>query len=121
VKRIPVINQCTGLWADQPVCFGVKVSDEAERSLLVKLKTECGYQFTSKLESMFTDIKTSRDTMMEFRNRAEAGNGLGPQEDIEISVQVNLWWSVNHCAAGDFVFVSLPLSRLSKSVQASHH
>ena len=28
-----------------------------------KLKTECGYQFTSKLESMFTDIKTSRDTM----------------------------------------------------------
>lgn len=29
----------------------------AERSLLVKLKTECGYQFTSKLESMFTDIK----------------------------------------------------------------
>ncbi len=31
-----------------------------ERNLLVKLKTECGYQFTSKLESMFTDIKTSR-------------------------------------------------------------
>jgi hypothetical protein len=41
----------------------MQVSDEAERSLLVKLKTECGYQFTSKLESMFTDIKTSRDTM----------------------------------------------------------
>ena len=39
------------------------MSDEAERGLLVKLKTECGYQFTSKLESMFTDIKTSRDTM----------------------------------------------------------
>lgn len=37
-----------------------QVSDDAERSLLVKLKTECGYQFTSKLESMFTDIKTSR-------------------------------------------------------------
>jgi cullin 3 len=39
---------------------GRSVSDDAERSLLVKLKTECGYQFTSKLESMFTDIKTSR-------------------------------------------------------------
>jgi hypothetical protein len=36
------------------------ISDDAERSLLSKLKTECGYQFTSKLESMFTDIKTSR-------------------------------------------------------------
>ncbi len=39
---------------------GRTVSDDAERNLLVKLKTECGYQFTSKLESMFTDIKTSR-------------------------------------------------------------
>ncbi|KAI8009664.1 Cullin-3A [Camellia lanceoleosa] len=35
------------------------VSDNADRSLIVKLKTECGYQFTSKLEGMFTDMKTS--------------------------------------------------------------
>jgi hypothetical protein len=63
-----------------------QVSDDAERSLLVKLKTECGYQFTSKLESMFTDIKTSRDTMAEFRAR-RAASGL-PDADIELSVQV---------------------------------
>ncbi|KAK9837407.1 hypothetical protein WJX81_000098 [Elliptochloris bilobata] len=62
------------------------VSDDAERSLLVKLKTECGYQFTSKLESMFTDIKTSRDTMADFRAR-RAASGL-PEPDIELSVQV---------------------------------
>jgi hypothetical protein len=31
-----------------------------ERNMLLKLKTECGYQFTSKLESMFNDIKISR-------------------------------------------------------------
>lgn len=42
---------------------GRTTSDDAERTMLIKLKTECGYQFTSKLESMFTDIKTSRDTM----------------------------------------------------------
>ncbi|KAI8012691.1 Cullin-3A [Camellia lanceoleosa] len=44
------------------------VSDDAERSLIVKLKTECGYQFTSKLEGMFTDMKTSQDqdTMQGF-------------------------------------------------------
>jgi hypothetical protein len=35
--------------------------------MLIKLKTECGYQFTSKLESMFTDIKTSRDVMADFK------------------------------------------------------
>lgn len=45
---------------------GKTVSDDAERSLIVKLKTECGYQFTSKLEGMFTDMKTSRDTMQGF-------------------------------------------------------
>ncbi|CAM6121875.1 unnamed protein product [Calypogeia fissa] len=45
---------------------GRTVSDDAERSLIVKLKTECGYQFTSKLEGMFTDMKTSRDTMHGF-------------------------------------------------------
>lgn len=32
----------------------------AEQLLLTKLKTECGYQFTSKLETMFGDIKLSR-------------------------------------------------------------
>lgn len=45
---------------------GKTVSDDAERSLIVKLKTECGYQFTSKLEGMFTDMKTSQDTMHGF-------------------------------------------------------
>ncbi|GER49512.1 cullin family protein [Striga asiatica] len=45
---------------------GKTVSDDAERSLIVKLKTECGYQFTSKLEGMFTDMKTSQDTMQDF-------------------------------------------------------
>ncbi|KAK8552854.1 hypothetical protein V6N12_041428 [Hibiscus sabdariffa] len=37
-----------------------------EISLMVKLKTECGYQFISKLEGMFTDMKTSQDTMQGF-------------------------------------------------------
>ncbi|KAL6960751.1 Cullin-3A [Sarracenia purpurea var. burkii] len=45
---------------------GKTISDDAERSLIVKLKTECGYQFTSKLEGMFTDMKTSHDTMHGF-------------------------------------------------------
>lgn len=60
-------------------------SDDAERSLLVKLKTECGYQFTSKLESMFTDIKTSRDVMAEFR--AHLGS-KGVSLDVDLGVQV---------------------------------
>lgn len=61
---------------------GRSTSDDAERTLLVKLKTECGYQFTSKLESMFTDIKTSRDMMHDFREQA------GGQLPIDLAVQV---------------------------------
>ncbi|WJX88059.1 Cullin-3A [Trifolium repens] len=55
---------------------GKTVSDDAERSLIVKLKTECGYQFTSKLEGMFTDMKTSQDTMQGFyASHPDLGDG----------------------------------------------
>lgn len=70
---------------------GRTVSDDAERSLLVKLKTECGYQFTSKLESMFTDIKTSRDSMQSFKQHcaeAPTTSSGAADADIELSVQV---------------------------------
>ncbi|EPS73946.1 hypothetical protein M569_00804, partial [Genlisea aurea] len=45
---------------------GKRVSDDAETSLIVKLRIECGYQFTSKFEGMFTDLETSMDTMQGF-------------------------------------------------------
>ncbi|CAI7835604.1 unnamed protein product [Closterium sp. NIES-53] len=51
---------------------GKTVSDDAERSFIVKLKTECGYQFTSKLEGMFLDMKTSQDTMRAFHCALQA-------------------------------------------------
>ena len=66
---------------------GLQTSDDAERSLLVKLKTECGYQFTSKLESMFTDIKTSRDTMLDYKSQETASTSSS--SDLDLSVQVS--------------------------------
>ncbi|XP_058772434.1 cullin-3A-like isoform X2 [Vicia villosa] len=55
---------------------GKTVSNDAERSFIVKLKTECGFQFSSKLEGMFTDMKTSLDTMQGFYARhPELGDG----------------------------------------------
>lgn len=47
--------------------LGKSLSDDSERSMIAKLKTECGYQFTSKLEGMFTDMKTSAETMEGFK------------------------------------------------------
>ena len=43
------------------------VSAEAERSMVAKLKAECGAQFTAKLEGMFRDCELSRDLMPSFR------------------------------------------------------
>lgn len=64
---------------------GRTVSDDAERSLIVKLKTECGYQFTSKLEGMFLDMKTSRDTMQGFNTTGLTGEANdGPTLSVQV-------------------------------------
>jgi cullin 3 len=65
--------------------LGRSVSDDAERSMISKLKAECGYQFTSKLEGMFTDMKLSIETMENFRNQIADTNVLG---GIELNVYV---------------------------------
>ena len=43
-------------------------SDDLEKSMISKLKTECGCQFTSKLEGMFKDISLSNSLNDEFKN-----------------------------------------------------
>jgi cullin 3 len=53
---------------------GRSVSDEAERSMISKLKSECGHQYTSKLEGMFQDMKQSEDLMKQYRNSAAASS-----------------------------------------------
>ncbi|XP_022750656.1 cullin-3B-like isoform X3 [Durio zibethinus] len=63
---------------------GKTVSDDAERSLIVKLKTECGNQFTSKLEGMFTDMKTSQDTMQGFHACHGSDIGDGPTLSVQV-------------------------------------
>lgn len=42
-------------------------SDDLEKSMITKLKTECGCQFTSKLEGMFKDISISNTLNDEFK------------------------------------------------------
>jgi hypothetical protein len=64
---------------------GRSMSDDAERSMIGKLKIECGYQYTSKLEGMFMDMKVSADTQEAFRN---AMGGSSKVDSIELSVHV---------------------------------
>lgn len=62
------------------------VSDDSEKNMISKLKTECGCQFTSKLEGMFKDMAISNSTMEEFKTYC---NGSGAYlDDVDLSVRV---------------------------------
>lgn len=64
---------------------GRATNDHIEHIMLSKLKAECGYQFTSKLEGMFADMKTSGDTMDTFRQHIES-QGIALAADISVQV-----------------------------------
>jgi cullin-4 len=49
--------------------LGKSGSTDAEKSMLSKLKAECGSQFTNKLEGMFKDIELSKDIVRSFSQR----------------------------------------------------
>jgi|Transcript_52290 cullin 3 len=66
-------------------------SDDAERSFITKLKTEYGYQFTSKLEGMFQDMKLSQEKNEMYKQHCAMAD---PKPPCEILVQVltTTWW-----------------------------
>ena len=47
--------------------MGRSASFDAERSMLTRLKNECGPSFTHNLESMFKDMDLAREEMMSYR------------------------------------------------------
>uniref|UniRef100_A0A8C6TQ37 Cullin 4A n=1 Tax=Neogobius melanostomus TaxID=47308 RepID=A0A8C6TQ37_9GOBI len=61
---------------------GKSASVDAEKSMLSKLKHECGAAFTSKLEGMFKDMELSKDIMIQFKqNQSDPSN-------IELTVNI---------------------------------
>ncbi|KDQ59266.1 hypothetical protein JAAARDRAFT_33992 [Jaapia argillacea MUCL 33604] len=77
--------------------LGRSVSDDAERGMLAKLKVECGFQFTQKLEGMFNDMKLSTDTMAAYRERL--AQTTPPPIDISVIVMTSTFWPMSHSAA----------------------
>ncbi|KAH9002894.1 Cullin-domain-containing protein [Lactarius hatsudake] len=70
------------------------VSDDAERGMLAKLKVECGFQFTVKLEGMFHDMKLSADTMQAYRDHVV--NSTAPEVDISVTVMTSTFWPMSY-------------------------
>ncbi|XP_041458343.1 cullin-1-like [Lytechinus variegatus] len=59
-------------------------SDDAEASMISKLKQACGFEYTSKLQRMFQDIGLSKDLNEQFKNHLASSEAL----DIDFSIQV---------------------------------
>ncbi|XP_049602680.1 cullin-3-B-like isoform X1 [Syngnathus scovelli] len=68
------------------------VSDDLEKSMISKLKTECGCQFTSKLEGMFRDMTISNATMDEFRRHIHVNSAALCGVDLTVRVLTTGYW-----------------------------
>jgi cullin 3 len=62
------------------------VSDDAEKNMISKLKTECGCQFTSKLEGMFKDMTVSNSTNDNFKEHVN--NSQIDLQGVDLTVRV---------------------------------
>ncbi|KAK3922428.1 Cullin-3 [Frankliniella fusca] len=68
------------------------VSDDSEKNMISKLKTECGCQFTSKLEGMFKDMTVSNTIMEEFKEHIVAVKTTLNGVDLSVRVLTTGFW-----------------------------
>ncbi|XP_052867959.1 cullin-1 isoform X1 [Anopheles cruzii] len=72
------------------LCHHMSASDDAEASMISKLKQACGFEYTSKLQRMFQDIGVSKDLNEQYRQHHEKlkdTRGTG-QNEIDFSILV---------------------------------
>ncbi|CAN4082018.1 unnamed protein product [Withania somnifera] len=72
--------------------LGKSASIDAEKSMISKLKTECGSQFTNKLEGMFKDIELSKEINESFRQSSQARNKLPTGIEMSVHVLTTGYW-----------------------------
>uniref|UniRef100_A0A8I3PS79 Cullin-4B n=1 Tax=Canis lupus familiaris TaxID=9615 RepID=A0A8I3PS79_CANLF len=70
---------------------GKSASVDAEKSMLSKLKHECGAAFTSKLEGMFKDMELSKDIMVQFKQYMQNQSDPG-SIDLTVNILTMGYW-----------------------------
>ncbi|CAK5269764.1 unnamed protein product [Mycena citricolor] len=100
---------------------GVSASDESEASMISKLKEACGFEYTNKLQRMFTDMSLSKDLTDQFKERMQQTHD---DNDINFSIMVlgTNFWPLNP-PAHEFVIPAeiLPTyDRFSRYYQMKH-
>jgi cullin 3 len=83
---------------------GTSESEHSEKSMISKLKTECGYQWTSKLEGMFKDVQLSKDLSTNFRTLHER--------------KLNFEFDVTVCTSGSWPAQAVPPCRVPTEATA---
>uniref|UniRef100_H2YFG3 Cullin family profile domain-containing protein n=1 Tax=Ciona savignyi TaxID=51511 RepID=H2YFG3_CIOSA len=64
---------------------------DMEEMMINRLKGVCGYDFTSKLHCMFTDVRLSTDLMQKY-HQSSGKDGESPQTSINVNVlQAGAW------------------------------
>jgi hypothetical protein len=71
--------------------MGRSASADAERSMLSKLETECGSNFTQNLSQMFKDIELGREEMMSYKEFL-TDLGSNPKVDLNVSILSSSAW-----------------------------
>jgi len=72
---------------------GKSASVDSEKSMLSKLKAECGAGFTSKLEGMFRDMELSKDINIAFKQHMDnMTNASDYKIDLTVSVLSMAYW-----------------------------
>ncbi|XP_042458265.1 cullin-1 [Zingiber officinale] len=72
--------------------FDKSANDDHERSILTKLKQQCGGQFTSKMEGMVTDLTLARENQSSFEEYLNTNSQANPGIDLTVTVLTTGFW-----------------------------
>uniref|UniRef100_A0A7N0UII2 Cullin-1 n=1 Tax=Kalanchoe fedtschenkoi TaxID=63787 RepID=A0A7N0UII2_KALFE len=72
--------------------FDKSANDDHERSILTKLKQQCGGQFTSKMEGMVTDLTLARENQTSFEDYINNNPDANPGIDLSVTVLTTGFW-----------------------------
>ncbi|XP_021820063.1 cullin-1 [Prunus avium] len=72
--------------------FDRSANEDHEKSILTKLKQQCGGQFTSKMEGMVTDLTLARDNQANFEEYLHNYPDVNPGMDLTVTVLTTGYW-----------------------------
>ncbi|KAJ3673348.1 hypothetical protein LUZ60_006722 [Juncus effusus] len=72
--------------------FDKSANDDHERSILTKLKQQCGGQFTSKMEGMVTDLTLARENQSSFEEYLNSNSHVNAGIDLTVTVLTTGFW-----------------------------